>query len=655
MFSLSLFGTVSGLEVRTFGPLSGVVMDEWIALNAGELRLASGSSAIVVSRRAVEAGTLTWIGLYRPAAEMTSDRGGGCMGAGVWLLNKSAPATLVLRLLGHLADQVGSLATSGGRFVRRLSSIESSVEWHDDIGREISQSLEDLPPGGGVSAGDLPKAFLDASGTASAWLPWFVDAAQTGAGVAAYRALLIGTDAAVVDSATRLGRLTMLVPEDVQRAQAAQASQLRRELGESHQEAQRALGAWRSEESLRHDAERRLHELERDHGEMGGALRMLEGERDRWRRDTEQVRADLASAQQRWKDAEHELNARGAQLQTKADDLHRREARLHQREDEQAARAKKLDAQRGEQEAQQLRLHIEQATYRDTARRLRELEAMAARHDEHRIDHQRREDRLQEELRAARGREQKLEDRLRQIERDAQLRAVVHTQSVARQPAPPHGPPSGAPQPLYIDEGSSAKRPRRRWGTWLTSLGVGVVAAWIVAWGLWSLDRPTDAAVEPDVACSAEWSGPQPRPFVTVQMAQREPGTASSLARALWGLACMPKRPSACFTADVRRMSDAVIVELQHAKADDHHLVTLNVDLPRGCAGEVRGAWAVGNVDLARLRTNGREASDTPAQTAAVDAATSSNEAVAPVKSGGPAASPAGGKATATRKTRTGH
>jgi hypothetical protein len=232
MMALSLFGTVSGLEVRTYGQLPIQVADEWIALNSGELMLLNGTSAVCVSRRQTEAGILTWIGLYRPALEMTSDRGGGCVGAGIWLLNKSARGRLVVDLLTLLTDQLVGLAMSGGRFVRRISAAESSIHWHDEVGKQISQSLTDLEPTrGGVTPSDLPKAFLDASGNGSAaQLGMYAHAAQHEYAFAGYRAVFVSTDAAVAESARRCGRLAVLTPEECRVAELAHEKQTLREL-----------------------------------------------------------------------------------------------------------------------------------------------------------------------------------------------------------------------------------------------------------------------------------------------------------------------------------------------------------------------------------------------------------------------------------------
>lgn len=229
MLALSLFGVTSGLKVRTHGQdFAFNIPDEWIELSPSVLRLGPDDQVVIVSRFSTDVGVLTWVGLYRPAIEIASERTGGCFGAGFWLLGKVAQGSLMLRALGLFADQLKSLAMSDGRFVRTIESIEDSLNWHSDLGKQIQASLVNLNLGTGLGMGDLPRAYMNLAGYSNPDYPgWMIDMAQAGAGMAEFRTVMIGTERSMAETALRGGRLTMVLPAEWFQAQAANEAKVR--------------------------------------------------------------------------------------------------------------------------------------------------------------------------------------------------------------------------------------------------------------------------------------------------------------------------------------------------------------------------------------------------------------------------------------------
>jgi hypothetical protein len=85
MIVASFFGTPAGLEVHRnpIGEATSIkIEDDWIDSLSEDVKLTSDSDVFYIYRR-VEAGQLlTWVGVYRFAAEMGAGRPGGFYGAG---------------------------------------------------------------------------------------------------------------------------------------------------------------------------------------------------------------------------------------------------------------------------------------------------------------------------------------------------------------------------------------------------------------------------------------------------------------------------------------------------------------------------------------------------------------------------------------------
>jgi len=68
---------------------------------------------------------VTWIGLYRPAREMGYDRPGGFYGAGAWIIDHAADASLLTELLCEMANQIQGKAMNGDSFIKKIADVRN--------------------------------------------------------------------------------------------------------------------------------------------------------------------------------------------------------------------------------------------------------------------------------------------------------------------------------------------------------------------------------------------------------------------------------------------------------------------------------------------------------------------------------------------------
>ena len=623
MLALSLFGTVSGLEVRTFGQMPISLSEEWVALSSGDLKLVEGSTVVAVHRRSTEAGILTWIGLYRAAIEMTSDRGGGCVGAGVWLLNKTVTAEPTLRLLNELTVQVMKLAMSGGRFMRRLSAIESSINWHDDIGRVIRQSLVDVPPGMGLRAGDAPKAFFDARVVGATSAPaWLVDAAQAGSGFFHYRSLFVSGDDAVADSARRGGRLEMLTPEKLLKGQVTHEQEMRHEVVDAKREAQQAAQALKMEEEarrgldeqlqglrLRHDeALRRLREVEDENrqrvaeaGRHHDEIQTIRRESERIERNVQEREATIASTLRQQEEQQRKQQRQQA-------DLHKLMQQMEAADAELGRRRRRLEEEESLAEERMHRMQDAEAKVEEVVAKLKRSERELAATARARDDSDRQHERLSKQF-------DDLHDK--HTRAVAQLEAKKH--APADRPARVDGPKPTWPVPaepmrlapaishtgsssVYVDRPTNQERRRRRWWIPVSLVGstAAVVAVWSVVVMLWPAPRQPDnaavAALATQQRCEQGWSVP-PRNAQTALLRMNQRTATMATAGALWGLACGDrKRDIACFDMDVDRMTKALENQAQSASPGGA-MPEVRVKLPQFCSMPSSLPWMIGTIE----------------------------------------------------------
>ena len=223
MLAISLVGVTPGLELATFGKLPVQLVDDWVSISTSEILLPRGKNLYVISRRIENGHILTWIAYFRHALELGGSRGGGFYGAGLWLLDKTAPGDGITNLLPQLADQVNQLAMSNGQFIKRITDIRELVQWPDAEGKRVNQSMQDIVAGVGLGNGDLPHGYLDLSSPNDApYLGWFLDWVQSGVAFNGFSRIIISTDPEVTASAESLKRLVVVTPETLLKQESEQ-------------------------------------------------------------------------------------------------------------------------------------------------------------------------------------------------------------------------------------------------------------------------------------------------------------------------------------------------------------------------------------------------------------------------------------------------
>lgn len=158
MIVATIFGTTDGLEVQNLpvGPgLSFKLEDGAVAFASQDVILKTDRDIFRINRREVSGKLLTWIGLYREATEIVSNRPGGYYGAGLWLYDIVVPGQLVTETLVNLADQIKNLAISGGKFTKRIAEVKGSIV----PPAQVSQLLTTKKP---LVTGILPNSPVNA-------------------------------------------------------------------------------------------------------------------------------------------------------------------------------------------------------------------------------------------------------------------------------------------------------------------------------------------------------------------------------------------------------------------------------------------------------------------------------------------------------------
>ncbi len=189
MIVASIFGTTDGLEVQNLpvGPGLAIKLEDGaVAFASQDVVLKTDRDIFRINRREVSGKSLTWIGLYREATEIVSNRPGGYYGAGLWLYDIVAPGQLVAETLVNLADQIKNLAISGGKFTKRIADIRGSIV----PPAQVSQLLTTKKPlVTGISPNSPVNALISNQETAAAsTIEW----AQVSHSAELFNELLIG-------------------------------------------------------------------------------------------------------------------------------------------------------------------------------------------------------------------------------------------------------------------------------------------------------------------------------------------------------------------------------------------------------------------------------------------------------------------------------
>lgn len=163
-------GTTPGVEVRDYdlseagGADLGEIKSElitWTSLHGG-LAPGPGEQIWKLTRHFCQGRTWTWIGLYRHAAQLNQDRGGGFVGAGVLLPDLQVPGAALDIYLGEAVMLVSGLVLDGGRLVRRISSLPGSADlaWPASL---AAVRAAPLAPTGGLRTDRLDRIYVDLS------------------------------------------------------------------------------------------------------------------------------------------------------------------------------------------------------------------------------------------------------------------------------------------------------------------------------------------------------------------------------------------------------------------------------------------------------------------------------------------------------------
>jgi hypothetical protein len=173
MIVASFFGTPAGLEVHRnpIGEATSIkIEDDWIDSLSEDVKLTSDSDVFYIYRR-VEAGQLlTWVGVYRFAAEMGAGRPGGFYGAGLWLINSVISSSAIYEVVINLANQIRDQALKEGKFVKRIADIRGAITPPPQVATLLDGSARVTT--GGLAVGKGDRAFISDQKNIIAIIDW---------------------------------------------------------------------------------------------------------------------------------------------------------------------------------------------------------------------------------------------------------------------------------------------------------------------------------------------------------------------------------------------------------------------------------------------------------------------------------------------------
>lgn len=188
--AISLVGVTEGREVFTISQNAALPPDNWVEITPLDAALSADHDVYVVRRQMYHSKMMTWIGAYRPALEIRSNRPANYYGVGLWLVGH--PSNLqgadLLTVLRALRKDLLELAITDGRFTRRLTDLNVLQLQHvDGVADNLQRIYESLQPGLPPHCipfiPELSNAHVDATdgafrGVAPQWLlEWALDGA----------------------------------------------------------------------------------------------------------------------------------------------------------------------------------------------------------------------------------------------------------------------------------------------------------------------------------------------------------------------------------------------------------------------------------------------------------------------------------------------
>ena len=171
MIVIWLYGTTAGLELLTIGepPVAipkDVALPRDIVLDKGEIW--------VIRKSRFSNHQALWVGVMRPAFEITYERRGSFYGAGMWLFDCRVDTAQIESILSRLSDQIRDVAQRNGRFYCRLADADAKSFFTPHDAKALLETRQDVV-GTGLSAGSSRTAFLADIGEVANAVAWALD------------------------------------------------------------------------------------------------------------------------------------------------------------------------------------------------------------------------------------------------------------------------------------------------------------------------------------------------------------------------------------------------------------------------------------------------------------------------------------------------
>lgn len=131
MISLRIFGTTSGLEIRAEGPVFDNEKDDNL-IRLPEYVTVDHELAYL-SRRQIGNDSVTWLGVYKPAFEIVSNRGGGFFGSGLLTKDINYKIEPALSLIEGLIDDIEKKIQIENKFTHKLSDYDPGKFLNDMV------------------------------------------------------------------------------------------------------------------------------------------------------------------------------------------------------------------------------------------------------------------------------------------------------------------------------------------------------------------------------------------------------------------------------------------------------------------------------------------------------------------------------------------
>ena len=201
---ICLFGKPEAVEAVAVGA-DGVdyslarACERWCALPEA-LALTAGEEVVRISRHLRDGAVYTWIGLYRPAYAIGSDRPGGFYGAAILCQDEYIAGGAAYTYLRESADNLHAVALIegdvGSRFIRKISRIEPRVDLE-----KIRQHLgpKPLKTDDGLDYAAEDQLFLSIPNGDRGMMEQLIESSQTDLRFRRYNSIYLSASARVLE------------------------------------------------------------------------------------------------------------------------------------------------------------------------------------------------------------------------------------------------------------------------------------------------------------------------------------------------------------------------------------------------------------------------------------------------------------------------